>query len=93
VCLRSWSGSIKSVGGCEFHPQLLIVGGVHVGKAGAGHQRYRRIIVLRKRDVPVPPVLIVTCPVLVNPAVTIGRRERRTLRVHIHSSATSLLNT
>jgi hypothetical protein len=32
-------GSIKSVGGCEFHPQLLIVGGVHVGKAGAGHQR------------------------------------------------------
>ena len=45
------------------------------------------------RDVPVPPVLIVTCPVLVNPAVTIGRRERRTLRVHIHSSATSLLNT
>jgi hypothetical protein len=27
-------GSIKSVGGCEFHPQLLIVGGVHVGKAG-----------------------------------------------------------
>jgi hypothetical protein len=86
-------GGIKSVGGCEFHPQLLIVGGVHVGKAGAGHQRYRRIIVLRKRDVPVPPVLIVTCPVLVNPAVTIGRRERRTLRVHIHSSATSLLNT
>jgi hypothetical protein len=60
-------GSIKSVGGCEFHPQLLIVGGVHVGKAGAGHQRYRRIIVLRKRDVPVPPVLIVTCPVLVIP--------------------------
>jgi hypothetical protein len=69
---------------------LVIVGGVHVGKTGAGHQRYRRIIVLRKRDV---PVLIVTCPVLVNPAVTIGRRERRTLRVHIHSSATSLLNT
>lgn len=59
----------------------------------AGHQRYWRIIVLRKRDVPVPPVLIATCPVLVNPAVTIGRRERRTLRVHIHSSATSLLNT
>jgi len=82
-------GSIKSVGACEFHPQLLIVGGVHVGEAGAGHQRYRRIIVLRKRDVPVPPVLIVTRPVLVNPAVTIGRRERRTLRVHIHSSATS----
>ncbi len=81
------------IGGCEFHPQLLIVGGVHVGKAGADHQRYRRIIVLRKRDVPVLPVLIVTCPVLVNPAVTIGRRERRTLRVHIHSSATSLLNT
>src|SRR5580704_4676881 len=54
--------SIKSVGGCEFDPQLLIVGGVHVGEAGAGHQRYRRIIVLRKRDVPVPPVLIVTPP-------------------------------
>jgi hypothetical protein len=53
-------GSIKSVGGCWFDPQLLIVGGVHVGEAGAGHQRYRRIIVLRKRDVPVPPVLIVT---------------------------------
>lgn len=67
-------GSIKSVGDCEFDPQLLIVGGVHVGEAGAGHQRYRRIIVLRKRDVPVPPVLIVTRPVLVNPAVTIGRR-------------------
>ena len=63
-------GSIKSVGDCEFDPQLLIVGGVHVGEAGAGHQRYRRIIVLRKRDVPVPPVLIVTRPVLVNPAVT-----------------------
>jgi hypothetical protein len=84
-------GSIKSVEGCEFHPQLLIVGGAHAGKAGASHQRYRRIIVLRKRDVPVPPVLIVTCPVLVNPAVTIGRP--RTLRVHIHNSATSLLNT
>ena len=27
-------GSIKSVGGCEFDPQLLIVGGVHVGEAG-----------------------------------------------------------
>ncbi len=27
------------------------------------------------------------------PAVTIGRRERRTLRVHIQNSATSLLNT
>ena len=27
-------GSIKSVGGCEFHPQLLIVGGVHVGEDG-----------------------------------------------------------
>jgi hypothetical protein len=75
-------GSIKSVGGCEFDPQLLIVGGVHVGEAGAGHQRYRRIIVLRKRDVPVPPVLIVTRPVLVNPAVTIGRLEQRTLRSH-----------
>ena len=37
-----------------------------------GHQRYRRIIVLRKRDVPVPPVLIVTRPVLVNPAVTMA---------------------
>ena len=37
-----------------------------------GHQRYRRIIVLRQRDV---PVLIVTCPVLVNPVVTIGRRS------------------
>jgi hypothetical protein len=36
-----------------------------------------------------PPVLIVTRPVLVNPAVTIGRLEQRTLRVHIHSSATS----
>lgn len=72
---------------------MLIVGGVHVGEAGAGHQRHRRIIVLRKRDVPVPPVLVVTGPVLVKPAVTIGRRERRTLRVHIHSSATSLLNT
>ena len=82
-------GSIKSVGGCEFDPQLLIVGGVHVGEAGAGHQRYRRLIVLPKRDVPVPPVLIVTRPVLVNPAVTIGRLEQRTLRVHIHSSATS----
>jgi hypothetical protein len=80
---------VLSVGGCEFDPQLLIVGGVHVGEAGAGHQRYRRIIVLRKRDVPVPPVLIVTRPVLVNPAVTIGRLEQRTLRVHIHSSATS----
>ena len=83
-------GGIKSVEGCEFHPQLLIVGGVHAGKAGAGHHRYRRFIVLRKRDVPVPPVLIVTCPVLVNPAVTIGRRRR--LRVHIPSSAAALLN-
>ena len=27
-------GSIKSVGDCEFDPQLLIVGGVHVGEAG-----------------------------------------------------------
>jgi hypothetical protein len=85
-------GSIKPVGGCEFGPQLLIAGGVHVGEAGAGHQRGRRIIVLRKRDVPVPPVLIVTCPLLVNPAHAIGRRERG-IRVHIHSSATSLLNT
>ena len=84
-------GSIKSVGAAS--STRSCVGGVHVGKAGVGHQRYRRIIVLRTRDVPVPPVLIVTCPVLVNPAVTIGRRERRTLRVHIHSSATSLLNT
>ena len=82
-------GSIKSVGVGEFGPQLLIVGGVHVGEAGAGDQRGRRIIVLGQRDVPVPPVLIVTCPVLVDPAVAIGRRERRALRVHSHSSATS----
>jgi hypothetical protein len=29
-------GSIKPVEGCEFGPQLLIAGGVRVGKAGAG---------------------------------------------------------
>ena len=86
-------GSIKSVGGSEFGLQLLIVGGVHVREAGAGHQRGRRIIVLGQRDVPVPPVLIITGPFLVKPAVSIGQRERRALRVHIHSSATSLLNT
>jgi hypothetical protein len=27
-------GSIKSVGGCEFHPQLLIVGGSTSGRPG-----------------------------------------------------------
>jgi len=27
-------GSIKSVGGCEFDPQLLVGGGVHVGGRG-----------------------------------------------------------
>jgi hypothetical protein len=27
-------GSTKPVGGCEFGPQLLIAGGVRVGKAG-----------------------------------------------------------
>ena len=75
-------GSIKSAGAASSTaPQLLIAGGIHVGEAGAGHQRYRRIIVFRKRDVPVPSVPIVTRPVLVHPAVTIGRLEQRTLRV------------
>ena len=59
-CLREGIlGGIKPVGGVEFGLQLLVAGGVHVGEAGAGHQRRRRIIVLRQRDVPVPPVLIV----------------------------------
>ena len=80
-------GSIKSVGGCEFDPQLLIVGGVHVGEARAGDQRYRPIIVLRKRDVPVPPVLIVTRPVLVNPAVTERAGWRRELSAFISTAA------
>ena len=75
-------GSIKSVGAASSTRSCSSSAGVHVGEAGAGHQRYRRIIVLRKRDVPVPPVLIVTRPVLVNPAVTIGRLEQRTPRSH-----------
>lgn len=82
-------GSIKSVGAASSTRSCSSSAGSTSGRPGAGHQRYRRIIVLRKSDVPVPPVLIVTRPVLVNPAVTIGRLEQRTLRVHIHSSATS----
>jgi hypothetical protein len=74
-------GSIKS-DWLRVRPAVAHRRRVHVGEAGAGHQRYGRIIVFRKRDVPVPSVPIVTRPVLVHPAVTIGRLKQRTLRVH-----------
>ena len=82
-------GSLEAVGGFEFESQLFIASGLHVGESRAGHQRPGRIVVLRQRHVPVPPVLIVTCPLLVDAAVTIGLGKRRPVRLHIHSSATS----
>jgi hypothetical protein len=82
-------GVFQVVGGCELDPQLLIVGGLHVGEAGTGHQRTMRVRVLGKRDVPVPPVLVVACPGLLDTAVTVGGRKQRVLRIHIQSSAAS----
>ena len=65
-------GDIKAVRGCELDPQLLIAGGVNVGEARTGHQRSRGFGVLGERDVPVPPVLVVASPVLIDAAVLTG---------------------
>lgn len=82
---------IEGVGLGQLALDLLVRGGLDIGQAGTLDQFGGRRIVRGQGDVPVPPVLIVACPVLIDTAVPVlfGQAIIGGRVVQSHSSAAS----